>query len=79
MRPTVDDLKALMLQTGIDSALINSLDPTVPLAAQGFDSIDYPTFAVALEERYKVSISDTDSLRLRTLQDFVDFVATATA
>ena len=79
MTPTVDDLKALMLQTGIDSALVNALDPTVPLAAQGFDSIDYPTFAVALEGRYQVSISDADSLRLRTLQDFIDFVATATA
>jgi len=42
----------------------------VLLSEQGFDSIDYPAFALAVEERYGVRISDAEALRLKTLADF---------
>ena len=78
MTTTVEDLKELMLGIGIDRETVDSLDPTDLLATQGFDSVDYPAFAVALEARYNVTISDSDSLKLKTLNDFVAFVSRTT-
>lgn len=74
MTTTVEDLKELMLDIGIDRATVDSLDPDSPLATQGVDSVDCPAFAVALEGKYNVTITDSDSLRLKTLNDFIAFV-----
>jgi acyl carrier protein len=66
-----------MLQIGMDKALVAELDPGSPLATQGVDSVDCPAFAVALEGKYHLTISDSDSLRLKTLNDFIAFVERA--
>jgi acyl carrier protein len=74
MRATVAELKELMLQIGMDKELVAGLDPAVPLTKQGVDSIDCPAFAIALEGKYNVKITDTDSMQIRTIDGFVDFV-----
>lgn len=74
MPANVSEMKELMLQIGMPKELVAGLDPTAPLAEQGVDSVDCPAFAVALEGKYRVTISDSDSLRLRTVNDFIAFV-----
>ena len=74
MAVTVQEIKELMLQIGMDKELVAGLDPAVPLAGQGVDSVDCPAFAVALEGKYTVTISDSDSMQLRTINDFIAFV-----
>lgn len=74
MAATVAEMKELMLQIGMDKELVDGLDPAAPLAGQGVDSVDCPAFAVALETKYNVKISDTDSMQIRTINDFVAYV-----
>ena len=70
MAITSADLKELMLAIDLDQEMVARLHPDRLLIEQGFDSVDYPAFALAVEERYSVSISDTEALRLKTLADF---------
>ena len=72
MTSTINELKELMLSIGMDNDLVQGLDPATPLAQQGVDSLDCPAFAVAVEGRYGVQLSDADSLKLKTLNDFVN-------
>ncbi len=74
---TIEELKELMLNIGIEEDLVRGVNPTEPLSLQGVDSVDCPAFAMAVEERYGVRISDTDSLRLKTLNDFADYISAA--
>lgn len=77
MSNIISDLKELMLSIGMDANLVQSLDPNLPLTPQGVDSLDCPAFALALEKRYQVQISDADSLRLKTINDFAKFIEKA--
>lgn len=70
MAITIADLKKAMLAIDLDEEMVSRLDPNMLLSEQGFDSIDYPAFAVAVEERYGLKISDAEALRLKTLTDF---------
>ncbi len=70
MAITTADLKELMLAIDLDPKMVSRLAPDRLLIEQGFDSVDYPAFALAVEERYGVAISDTEALRLKTLADF---------
>jgi acyl carrier protein len=74
MAATVEELKDLMLQIGMDKGFVEGLKAEEPLALQGVDSVDCPAFAVALEGKYDVRISDTDSMRIKTINDFVAYV-----
>lgn len=74
MAATVKDLKELMLQIGMDKDLVEGLDAAEPLTKQGVDSVDCPAFAMTLEKKYGIKISDTDSIQLKTINDFVAFV-----
>jgi acyl carrier protein len=74
MAATVENMKELMLQIGMDRELVAGIDPAAPLAGQGVDSVDGPAFAVALEGKYKITISDSDSMQLRSINDFITFV-----
>lgn len=78
MSVTISSLKELMVATGLDAELVSRLDPARPLIQQGVDSVDYPGFILAFEEAYGVKVSDADSLRLKTLNDFMNFVAART-
>ena len=57
---TIDELKELMLGIGIDADTVNAVDP-----------LDWPIFIIAVEKRYAIVISDSDSLKLKTLNDFI--------
>jgi acyl carrier protein len=74
---TINELKELMLKIGMDVDLVASLDPAEALSLQGVDSVDCPAFAVAVEERYGVKLSDADSLKLKTLNDFAQYISAA--
>ena len=75
MSVTVIALKELMVANGIAADLVSRIDPARPLIQQGVDSVDYPGFIVAFEEAFGIAISDAESLRLKTLNDFVSFAA----
>ncbi len=75
MSVTVSALKELMVANGLDAELVSRIDPARPLIQQGVDSVDYPGFIVAFEDAFGVAISDAESLRLKTLNDFVNFAA----
>ena len=74
---TINELKELMLKIGMDGDLIAGLEPAEALSLQGVDSVDCPAFAVAVEERYGVKLSDADSLKLKTLNDFAQYISAA--
>ncbi len=74
---TIYELKELMLNIGVDGDIVAGVDPAEPLSLQGVDSMDCPAFAMAVEERYGVKISDADSLRLKTLNDFANYINAA--
>jgi acyl carrier protein len=74
---TINELKELMLKIGMDGDLVAGLDPAEALSLQGVDSVDCPAFAVAVEERYGVKLSDADSLKLKTLNDFAQYISAA--
>ncbi|MBS1227692.1 MAG: phosphopantetheine-binding protein [Proteobacteria bacterium] len=78
MTVTIFALKELMLATGLDAELVSRIDPARPLIQQGVDSVDYPGFILAFEEACGVKVSDADSLRLKTLDDFLNFAAART-
>lgn len=71
---TINELKELMLNIGVGADIVAGVDPAEPLSLQGVDSMDCPAFAMAVEERYGVKISDAESLRLKTLNDFADYI-----
>jgi len=70
----IDELKELMLKIGIKECIVNETDPAQPLAGRAMDSIDYPAFIAAVEERYGIIITDRYSLKLRSLNDFMNFI-----
>ena len=71
---TINELKELMLNIGMDRDIVAGVDPAEALSLQGVDSVDCPAFAVAVEERYGVKLSDADSLKLKTLNDFAKYI-----
>jgi acyl carrier protein len=77
MTTSIAELKELMISNGLRKDLVQDIDPAEPMAQQGFDSLDWPAIIVAVEGRYGVKISDTDALRLKTLNDFEKYINTA--
>jgi len=71
---TINELKELMLNIGINKDIVTGVDPAEPLTLQGIDSVDCPAFAVAVEEKFGVKLSDADSLKLKTLNDFEKYI-----
>lgn len=74
---TINELKELMLNIGVKGDIVAGVDPAEALSMQGVDSLDCPAFALAVEERYGVKVSDADSLRLKTLNDFANYINAA--
>jgi acyl carrier protein len=71
---TINELKELMLDIGMDRDIVADVDPAEALSLQGVDSVDCPAFAVAVEEKFGVKLSDADSLKLKTLNDFEKYI-----
>lgn len=72
--PTIDELRKLMLEVGVEAATVSAIDPATALARYDFDSLDWPVFIIAVENRYGIKISDSDALKLKTLDDFIQFI-----
>ena len=53
-----------------------TLQSDTELAAAGIDSLDSLTILFAIEEHFRISISDTTARSLKTFGDMVDAVAT---
>jgi acyl carrier protein len=70
----IEELKELMLKIGIEKEIVNGITPAQPIAGRVMDSADYPAFLVAVEERYGVTIDDRYALKLKSLNNFVDFI-----
>lgn len=64
-------LGRLLVQVGVDAALVAGLDPHVSLVEQGVDSMDYPSFLLEIEATLGRSIPDEAAVGLKTLNDFV--------
>ena len=44
----IDELKQLMLEVGVEPAVVEQLDPSRQLSRQGVDSLDGPAFIMAV-------------------------------
>lgn len=75
MKATIAELKELMISVGMDKELVQAVDPNLPMFQQGVDSMDYPAIAIATEKRYGVKITDAVALKLKSLNDIVEFIA----
>ncbi len=71
---TVEEIKGLMLKIGIKEEIVNDVKPAQAICGRIMDSADYPAFLVAVEERYGVAIDDRYALKLKSLDDFVEYV-----
>jgi len=69
-----NELKELMVKIGLKESVVNEVDPTQPLAGRVMDSLAYSAFLVAVEERYGVKIVDRYALKLKSLNDFQNFI-----
>jgi acyl carrier protein len=68
------ELRELMLKIGIKESIVNEVDPAMPLAGRVMDSLSYSAFLVAVEERYGIKIVDRYALKLKSLNDFMNFI-----
>jgi acyl carrier protein len=75
---TIEELKEVMLKIGIEESIVKEVSPGQPIAGRVMDSADYPAFLVAVEERYGVQIEDRYALKLKSLNDFANFINSAT-
>ena len=74
---TIEELKGLMLKVGIKENVVNEVQPAQAICGRVMDSADYPAFLVAVEERYGVAIEDRYALKLKSLNDFVNYIKAA--
>jgi acyl carrier protein len=70
----IAELKELMRQIGIESCIVQEINPAHSLAGNIMDSADYPAFLDAIEERYGITVDDRYALKLKTLNDFAQFI-----
>jgi acyl carrier protein len=71
---TIEELKGIMLKIGIEEGLVRELKPAQPIAGRIMDSVDYPAFLAAVEERFGVRIEDRYALKLKSLNDFMNYI-----
>jgi acyl carrier protein len=72
---TSQDVVELIAASAIEVDTANLRDD-VDLFGQGLDSLDMANLELRIEERYGIDIKPEQSLRLRTIRDYVDFVNT---
>lgn len=70
-------LRALLVEAGVAPAVAEAVRPDVPLLRQGVDSMDFPAFCLAVENRFGLTLDESDSLSLRTLDDFAAYLRAA--
>ena len=62
MEATIQVLRELLVEAGVDRAVAEAVLPDVPMLRQGVDSLDYPAFSLAVESRFGLSIDERASL-----------------
>jgi acyl carrier protein len=75
MPDSLDILRRLLVEAGVAPVVAEAVRPDVPLLRQGVDSLDFPAFCLAVENRFGLSIEERDSLSLRTLDDFAAYLS----
>jgi acyl carrier protein len=70
----IDELKELMLEIGVEEEIVSGVGPDQILAGHVMDSVHYTAFIVAIEERYGIRVTDRYALKLRTLNDFRNYI-----
>ena len=73
--PVINELKELMLDIGVEESIVNEVGPEQILAGHVMDSVHYTAFIVAIEERYGIRVTDRYALKLRTLNDFNNYIS----
>jgi len=71
----LEELRRLLVAAGVRPEVAEKIDPAVPLLKQGLDSVDFPSFCAVVEERAGVPLDEETALTLRTLNDFVAYLA----
>ena len=69
-----EELKELMLDIGLEESIVNGVGADQILAGHVMDSVHYTAFIVAIEERYGIRVTDRYALKLRTLNDFRNYI-----
>jgi len=70
----IEELKELMLDIGLEESIVNGVGADQILAGHVMDSVHYTAFIVAIEERYGIRVTDRYALKLRTLNDFRNYI-----
>lgn len=73
--PVINELKELMLDIGVEESIVNEVGPEQILAGHVMDSVHYTAFIVAIEEQYGIRVTDRYALKLRTLNDFNNYIS----
>ena len=60
MRISLQDLKDMMKQAGMDPAYVDNLTGDVSLKAQGFDSVYYPALLLGIKEKWGFELPIAD-------------------
>jgi acyl carrier protein len=72
---TSQDVIELIAEAGIEVDTAKLRDE-VDLYGQGLDSLDMANLELRVQERYNIDIKVEESVRLRTISDFVNLVNT---
>lgn len=75
MTISLADLLPLLSRSGVSREVVDAINPSLPLSRQGVDSIAHPLFILAVEDRFGVRVDEERALSLRTLDDFLAFLA----
>lgn len=74
MQELVETIKSVMKRIGVKAELVDSLDPALPLAGQGVDSIDYPLTVIGVEHCFQIKIDENELLSVVSLLDFAALI-----
>jgi pimeloyl-ACP methyl ester carboxylesterase/acyl carrier protein len=72
--PVIDQLRELIVQVGGTAQTVRELEPDQAVAHNALDSLGFSAFIAAIEERFAIRVSDKSSVKLRSLEDFAQYV-----
>ncbi|MRR55823.1 MAG: alpha/beta fold hydrolase [Deltaproteobacteria bacterium] len=72
--PMIDQLRELIVQAGGNVQTVRELEPDQAVAHNALDSFGFTAFIAAIEERFAIRVSDKSSVKLRSLNDFAQYV-----
>ena len=70
----IDQLRELVVQAGGNAQTVRELEPDQAVAHNALDSFGFTAFISAIEERFAIRVSDKSSVKLRSLNDFAQYV-----